>query len=255
MRNRRQRNIYAAACVINKATKFIDRDFVAFLLTKELVCANLIYDQNIKMVTRKECSIMPDRVFTEEQREELRIIMLEAGFPLIKEYGVTHTTISRITEAAGIAKGTFYHFWKNKEEYLADLIQYHRQKMLPVLIGADVLAGKRKLGREDARVYFRHLVDKEKSIYAHMTLEDESNLIHKTSDFDPDEEKESSIAINLLSFLEGVRSDVDLLLVANMTKILVLTAEAKEELHESVYEKTIDTIIDGILNLIFEEGR
>ena len=226
-----------------------------FLLTIELVGANLIYDQNIKMVTRKERSIMPDRVFTEEQREELRIIMLEAGFPLIKEYGVTHTTISRITEAAGIAKGTFYHFWKNKEEYLADLIQYHRQKMLPVLIGADVLAGKRKLGREDARVYFRHLVDKEKSIYAHMTLEDESNLIHKTSDFDPDEEKESSIAINLLSFLEGVRSDVDLLLVANMTKILVLTAEAKEELHESVYEKTIDTIIDGILNLIFEEGR
>ena len=226
-----------------------------FLLTKELVGANLIYDQKIKMVTRKEWSIMPDRVFTEEQREELRIIMLEAGFPLIKEYGVTHTTISRITEAAGIAKGTFYHFWKNKEEYLADLIQYHRQKMLPVLIGADVLAGKRKLGREDARVYFRHLVDKEKSIYAHMTLEDESNLIHKTSDFDPDEEKESSIAINLLSFLEGVRPDVDLLLVANMTKILVLTAEAKEELHESVYEKTIDTIIDGILNLIFEEGR
>ena len=226
-----------------------------FLLTKQLVGANLIYDQNIKMVTRKERSIMPDRVFTEEQREEFRIIMLEAGFPLIKEYGVTHTTISRITEAAGIAKGTFYHFWKNKEEYLADLIQYHRQKMLPVLIGADVLAGKRKLGREDARVYFRHLVDKEKSIYAHMTLEDESNLIHKTSDFDPDEEKESSIAINLLSFLEGVRSDVDLLLVANMTKILVLTAEAKEELHESVYEKTIDTIIDGILNLIFEEGR
>lgn len=226
-----------------------------FLLTIELDGANLIYDQNIKMVTRKERSIMPDRVFTEEQREELRIIMLEAGFPLIKEYGVTHTTISRITEAAGIAKGTFYHFWKNKEEYLADLIQYHRQKMLPVLIGADVLAGKRKLGREDARVYFRHLVDKEKSIYAHMTLEDESNLIHKTSDFDPDEEKESSIAINLLSFLEGVRSDVDLLLVANMTKILVLTAEAKEELHESVYEKTIDTIIDGILNLIFEEGR
>ncbi len=37
------------------------------------------------------------------------------------------------------------------------------------------------------------------------------------------------------------------------TKILVLTAEAKEELHESVYEKTIDTIIDGILDLIFEK--
>jgi len=198
---------------------------------------------------------MPDRVFTNEQREELRLVMLEAGFPLIKEYGVTHTTITKITEAAGIAKGTFYHFWKNKEEYLADLIKYHRQKMLPQLIAPDVLEGKRKLGREDARVYFRHLVDKDMSIYAHMTLEDESNLIHKTSDFDPDEEKESSIAINLLSMLEGVRTDVDFLLLANMTKILVLTAEAKEELHESAYEKTIDTLIEGVLNLIFEKGN
>ena len=198
---------------------------------------------------------MPDRVFTNEQRDELRLVMLEAGFPLIKEYGVTHTTITKITEAAGIAKGTFYHFWKNKEEYLADLIKYHRQKTLPKLIDKEVLEGKRKLGREDARVYFRHLVDKDMSIYAHMTLEDESNLIHKTSDFDPDEEKESSIAINLLSMLEGVRTDVDFLLLANMTKILVLTAEAKEELHESAYEKTIDTLIEGILDLIFEKGN
>ena len=127
----------------------------------------------MKPVTRKEATVMPDRVFTDEQREKLRTVMLEAGFPLIKECGVTHTTITKITDAAGIAKGTFYHFWKNKEEYLAELIRYHRQKMLPMLIGEDVLAGKRKLGREDARIYFRHLVDKEKSIYANMTLEDE----------------------------------------------------------------------------------
>ncbi len=196
---------------------------------------------------------MPERVFTNEQRDELRTAMLEAGFPLIKEFGVTHTTISKITNAAGIAKGTFYHFWKNKEEYLVELIRYHRQKMLPLLIGEDVLSGKRKLGREDARLYFRYLVDKENSIYAHFTLEDESKLMQNTSDFEPDEEKESFIASRLLGMLEGVRADVDLLLLANMTKILVLTAEAKDELHERVYEKTIDTIVDRILDLIFEE--
>ena len=105
---------------------------------------------------------MPDRVFTDEQREELRAAMLEAGFPLIKKYGVTHTTISKITDAAGIAKGTFYHFWKNKEEYLASLIRYHRQKMMPLLIGEDVLSGRRKLNREDVRVYFSYLVNKDK---------------------------------------------------------------------------------------------
>ena len=59
---------------------------------------------------------MPKRIFTGNEKEQLRLTMLEAGFPLIKEYGMTHTTISKITEAADIAKGTFYHFWKNKEE-------------------------------------------------------------------------------------------------------------------------------------------
>ena len=39
--------------------------------------------------------------------------MPEAGFPLLKEYGMTHTTISKLTEKAGIAKVTFYHFWKD----------------------------------------------------------------------------------------------------------------------------------------------
>ena len=195
---------------------------------------------------------MPDRVFTNEQRDELRTAMLEAGFPLIKEYGVTHTTVSKLTSAAGIAKGTFYHFWKNKEEYLTTLIRYHRQKMLPLLLDEDVLSGKRKLGKEDVRLYFRYLVDKEKSIYAHMTLEDESNLMQETSDFEPNEEKESSIANQLLGMIDGVRPDIDLLLLANMTKILVLTAEAKDELHESAYEKTIDTILDKIMELIFE---
>lgn len=195
---------------------------------------------------------MPDRVFTNEQKDELRTAMLEAGFPLIKEYGVTHTTISKLTNAAGIAKGTFYHFWKNKEEYLVTLIRYHRQKMLPLLLDEEVLSGKRKLGKEDVRLYFRYLVDKEKSIYAHMTLEDEALIMQKTSEFDPNEEKESNIASHLLNMIDGVKKDVDLLLLANMTKILVLTAEAKDELHESAYEKTIDTILDKIMELIFE---
>ena len=196
---------------------------------------------------------MPDRVFTQEEKEKLRQIMLQAGFPLIKKYGMTHTTVEKIADAAGIAKGTFYHFWKNKEEYIADLIRYHRITTFPKFIGEDVLKGKRKLGREDARAYLRAMVDKEISIYPHLSLADEARLTSKTGSFDPDAKKESAIAAGLLGYLENVRGDVDLLLLANMIKVLVLTAEAKEELHESVYEKTIDTLIDCILDHVFEQ--
>ncbi len=197
---------------------------------------------------------MPKRVFEPKEKEQLKLTMLEAGFPLLKEYGMTHTTISKITDAAGIAKGTFYHFWNNKEEYLAELIAYHRGKMIPVLISEDVLSGKKKLGMEDARKYLHALVDEEISIYPHLTLEDEAKLFKNTDTFDPDTKKESAIAMGLLRYLDNVREDVNLLLVANMVKLLVITSESREELHEAVYTETVDTLVDTILNLVFRKG-
>lgn len=196
---------------------------------------------------------MPTRVFSEEEREQIRQQMLEAGFPLLKEYGMTHTSISKITEAAGIAVGTFYKFWKNKEAYMAELISYHAHKMMPGLIGAEAIAGKRKLGREDAARYLRAVVDENISIYPHMTLEDEAGLLRATNAFVPDLAKESAVEESLLQYLDHVRADVNLGLVANLTKVLVLTAESREELHESAYRETLEVQIDTILNLIFEE--
>lgn len=196
---------------------------------------------------------MPTRVFSEEEREQIRQQMLEAGFPLLKEYGMTHTSISKITEAAGIAVGTFYKFWKNKEAYMAELISYHAHKMMPGLIGAEAIAGKRKLRREDAARYLRAVVDENISIYPHMTLEDEAGLLRATNAFVPDLAKESAVAESLLQYLDHVRADVNLGLVANLTKVLVLTAESREELHESAYRETLEVQIDTILNLIFEE--
>lgn len=196
---------------------------------------------------------MPTRVFSEEEREQIRQQMLEAGFPLLKEYGMTHTSISKITEAASIAVGTFYKFWKNKEAYMAELISYHAHKMMPGLIGAETIAGKRKLGREDAARYLRAVVDENISIYPHMTLEDEAGLLRATNAFVPDLAKESAVAESLLQYLDHVRADVNLGLVANLTKVLVLTAESREELHESAYRETLEVQIDTILNLVFEE--
>lgn len=51
---------------------------------------------------------MAKRVFSEEERAGYREKMLEAGFDLLKEYGMTHMSVAKITEAAGIGVSTFY---------------------------------------------------------------------------------------------------------------------------------------------------
>ena len=196
---------------------------------------------------------MPIRVFKEDEKSELKEKMLEAGFPLIKEYGMTHTSISKITDAAGIGTSTFYNFWKNKEAYMAELILYHREKMIKVVIPREALEGKRKMNREDARNYLRAVVDENISIYPHMTMEDEAKIFRATDEFIPDIEKESAITADLLAYLDGVKMDVNLGLIANLSKILVITSESREELHESVYEETIESLIENILNNVFEK--
>ena len=121
-----------------------------------------------------------------------------------------------------------------------------------MLIGEDALTGKKKLGREDARRYLYAVIDEEISIYPHMTLEDEAKLFSGTKAFVPDLEKESAITAGLLSYLEHVRADVNLGLVANLCKVLIITVESRAELHEAVYEETLHVQIETILDLIFE---
>ena len=198
---------------------------------------------------------MPIRVFSQQEKEELRIKMLDAGFPLLKEYGMTHTSVSRITGAARIGVSTFYNFWKTKEDYMTELISYHRKKILPDVVEEDILTGKRKLRRQEAGRLFRAMVDESISIYPHMTLEDEFKLITSSSAFVPDIARETAITEGLVRYFENVRKDLDFGLIANLTKILAITSQSRPYLHESAYEKTLTVIIEQILDLIFVEGE
>ena len=198
---------------------------------------------------------MPVRVFTKEEKEELRTKMLDAGFPLLKEFGMTHTSISKITEAASIGVSTFYNFWKTKEEYMTELIRYHRAQMLPLLVDKDVLSGKRKLRRDEAKRFFLMLVDENVSIYPHMTLEDEYRLINSSDGFAPNLAKETAITKEVTKYFENVREDLDIGLITNLTKLLAITAESRAQLHEVAYEETLNVIVEKILDLIFEEGE
>ena len=61
--------------------------------------------------------------------EELRVKMLDAGFELIKQYGMTHASVEKITQAAGLGKSTFYNFFSSKEEFVTGIMEYQRDRV------------------------------------------------------------------------------------------------------------------------------
>ena len=101
------------------------------------------------------------------------------------------------------------------------------------------------------------LVDKDKSVYANLNLKDEVKLLKYMQEFSPNIQKEKQITEKLLGWIEKPKEEIDFPVLANLMKSLVLIAQAREELHQEGYERTISLLIDTILNEIygFEGGR
>ena len=176
--------------------------------------------------------------------------MLDAGFDLLKQYGMTHMSVAKITEAAGIGVSTFYNFFSSKEEYVYEVLQYRRRK-IPELIRI-ALNGKEKAGPAETRTYLKMMIDERYSVFPSLTPEDEKRLLEMLPEqARPDLQKETQTGIQFFQHMEGIRPDVNIPLVANLIKVYVLAAEGKEMLHQTVYEVTMDRMRDLILYEIF----
>ena len=193
---------------------------------------------------------MAKRVFTEAERAEYREKMLAAGFDLLKQYGMTHMSVAKITEAAGIGVSTFYNFFPSKEAYVYEVLQY-RRKMIPELIKM-ALNGKEKAGPAETRNYLKIMIDEDYSIFPSLSPEDEKRLLEMLPEqVRPDLQKETRTSMMFFQQMEGIRSDVNIALVTNLIKIYVLGAEGRELLHDAAYEETMERMRDVIIYEIF----
>ena len=193
---------------------------------------------------------MAKRVFSEEERAEYKEKMLAAGFDLLKQYGMTHMSVARITKAAGIGVSTFYNFFPSKEAYVYDVIQY-RRKIIPKLMQM-ALTGKDKAGPSEVRTYLKFMIDENYSVFPSLTPEDEKRLLEIIPEqVRPDLMRETQIGMKFLQWMEGVRPDVNIALVANLVKLYVLGAEGRDIFHGISYEDTMERMRDVILYEIF----
>ena len=193
---------------------------------------------------------MAKRVFTEAERAEYREKMLAAGFDLLKQYGMTHMSVAKITEAAGIGVSTFYNFFTSKEAYVYDVMEY-RKRMIPVFI-KKALNGKEKAGPAETRNYLKIMIDEDYSIFPSLSPEDEKRLLEMLPEqVRPDLQKETRTSMMFFQQMEGIRPDVNIALVTNLIKIYVLGAEGRELLHDAAYEETMERMRDVIIYEIF----
>jgi AcrR family transcriptional regulator len=69
------------------------------------------------------------RVFTEVDRAAIREALIEAGREQFLRYGLRKTNVAELARAAGIAKGTFYHFFESKEDLCMEIFDREENTM------------------------------------------------------------------------------------------------------------------------------
>ncbi len=67
--------------------------------------------------------------FSDQEREEIYQQLLETGRQLFSQYGVKKTTVSELTDAVGIAEGTFYRFFDSKDELYWAVLETERDRV------------------------------------------------------------------------------------------------------------------------------
>jgi len=196
---------------------------------------------------------MPPRVFTEEEREKLRISMLEQAIPLLEEYGLVHMSVDKITKKVGIGKSTFYNFFSSKEEYVSYALEYNRKKVLDEL-DKKFPPGKKMKPAEVFQMWFTTLLSSN-SIYKNFSAEDERALYEadKARGKEVSLARETYVAERLMVHMEGVRADLDVALLANYIKLIVLAYENSYMFHDSAMERMQDELKIRLIDLIFEE--
>ncbi|NJE13628.1 TetR/AcrR family transcriptional regulator [Thermococcus sp. LS2] len=65
--------------------------------------------------------------------------ILKAARELFAEKGYDKTTVDEIVERAGVAKGTFYNYFKSKEE-LIKIVALQSLLLYPKIISQDILS-------------------------------------------------------------------------------------------------------------------
>ena len=196
---------------------------------------------------------MPPRVFTEEEREKLRESMLDQAIPLLEEYGLVHMSVDKITKKVGIGKSTFYNFFSSKEEYISIALEHNRRKMLDAL-DARFPKGKKMKPADVFQMWFTTILA-HNSVYKNFTAEDERALYEadKARGKDVSLERETYVAERLFCHMEGVRKDINIGLISNYIKLIVLAYENSYMFHDSEMENMQTELKIRLIELMFEK--
>lgn len=180
--------------------------------------------------------------FTDEELEHIRSALIQAGIRFSKELGLQKMSVEKLTDAVGIAKGSFYMFFGSKEDFILEVAEYTGAQTQKMLLSR--LNGRRKMSAHEFMEFFSEYLHSDFDLMNGLTVEDFFWLkkhIKKQVLFDPDEQIKT--AELWLSLINDVRPGVDAGTFVNLIKSIYAIREHGDTMVKASMESSVQVLL------------
>ena len=180
--------------------------------------------------------------FTTEQQESIREELFRAGIRLSRSEGMQRMTVSKLAAAAGIAKGSFYHFFDSKEAFILALIGYTGEKLQHLfekhLNGRDQMTAHEFIG------FLREYMNSEYDLLNGLTMEDMMWIKTHMSEaelFNPD--RTVFAMQQFLNRISDAQENIDVGTIVNLIKGMYMIRESRDTMIGSSLGNSIEVML------------
>ena len=190
------------------------------------------------------------RIFNAEKREMIRDQLLLEGKKMMLKEGIAGMNLEKLALSAGIAKGTFYNFFKTKQHFILAIIRtYQKQRYEVLQMQAEDKKGS--LSAEEAVAMVLSIYDPKDNPMFHMRDSDLDWIGEKIPAEELfDAEMDLKCCNLILSCIKNKREDVDCRIVSNFSRMIMFTLLQKEYVHQEVLETNIQMIINLVADYV-----
>lgn len=192
------------------------------------------------------------KIFNEAEKEMIRKKLLACGMRYLEKKGYKNSQIEEIAKSAGIAKGTFYHFFLSKERFFYEIILSIRDKNREEL--HQLVYGGAELDRKSLAAYFFKRYTVNKTVYHYFSVEELNVIFRKLPDLaDITTAESNEFAAEIFSGLASVNPDFKIEVVVNMMNVLAAFSANRDVLASAYYEETVRLMADALADYIFKK--
>ena len=189
------------------------------------------------------------KIFTDKSRDEIRTSLLDNGFKMLKNGGLSAVNIDTLTKEGYIAKGTFYNLFDNKSEFMYQMMIHERNRAKDMLISYLNKSGK--LTRDSLRDYLKWLTQENPNVFAFLTDSEKKHLISTWSDkYIENEDNDNTTMHVLISLLETPAHTPNWMLACNYMKLIAISLTTEKVFIRENYNEMINSLINSIVDML-----